>query len=288
MRNRKSSDAYIFTPIFFILCAAVATGCWKALGWEGSFSFELSLIPGWPSSLQTQWELEFVSETWGLALETSFEGSDWNKLEIAVEGGLGELALDSELEFEPDKDRWRHWEIEIEWNTDSMTLGATWKLSRTTDWLTLEMEQEFESADVGANVRLRAPTRSCTFAFYDAALEVGFTWRGIETEIALEFDDDGFDELAFELSDVTLAGSSRVFFDIEILIDLAGWEFDVDPVLNIEIEGCLEIEIEAELPGFPHLDEIREAEIAASWECGPLETETTIRLDPDDWIDDLY
>jgi len=263
-------------------------GFCKAFAWEGSCISGISMASGPPSAIETGFELEFVSETWGLALETTFEGSDWEVLEIAVEGCLGELVLDSELEFEPDRNCWKHWETEIEWTTDSMTLGMTSKLSRTTDWLTLEMEQESEFVDVDTRLRLRAPTGSCAFAFYDADLGVAFTWCGIDSEIALEFDDDGFDELTLELSDVTLAAFPWVFFDIEVVIDLAGWEFDVDPVLSIVIEGCLEIEIEAELPGFPHLGEVREVEIVASWECGPWETEATIRLDPDDWIDDLY
>jgi hypothetical protein len=289
MRQDKiQANYHILATVLLILFVVLIGGFWEASAWEGSSTFGISMARGSPLAIETRFELEPVSETWSLTLETTFEGGDWDKLEIAAERRLGELVLDSELEFEPDKDRWKHWETELEWTTDSMILGVTSKLSRTTDWLTLEMEQESEFADVDTRLRLRAPTGSCTYVFYDADLEVGFTWCGVETEIALEFDDDGFDELTIEWSDVTLAAFPWLFFDVEVAIDLAGWEFEVDPMLSIEIDGCLEIEIEAELPGFPHFGEVRKVEIVASWDCGPWETEATIRLDPDDWIDDLY
>jgi len=246
--------------ILFVLCAPLIGGFCKAFAWEGSCTFGISMAPGLPSAIETQFELESVSETWSLALETTSEGSDWDKLKIEMDGGIGNLTLDSELVFEPGRHRWKHWKTEIEWAVDSMTLAVTSKLSRTTDWLTLEMEQESEGVEVDTRLRLRAPTGSCSFTFYDADLGVAFTWCGIETEIALASDDDGFDELTLELSDVTLAAFPWVFFDVEVVIDLAGWEVEVDPMLSIAIEGCLEIEIEAELPGFPHLGEVREAE----------------------------
>jgi hypothetical protein len=278
----------IITAILFVFCAFLIRGFSRSFAWEGSCTFGISLVPGLPSTIEIQCELESTSEVWGITADATFEESEWEVLEIAAEGRLGELVLDSELEFEPDKGRWKHWETEVEWTTDSMALGVTSKLSRTTDWLAFEMEQESEFVDVDARLRLRAPTGSSSFAFYDADLGVAFTWCGIDTEMALEFDDDGFDEVALEWSDVVLAAFPWVFFDVEVVTDLTAWEFEVDPVLNIEIEGCVEIEIEAELPGFPHLGEVRKAEVIASWGCGPWETEATIRLDPDDWIDDLY
>jgi len=279
---------YTLVTILLVLCLLVIGGSCQASAWEGSCSLGLSSEPGSPWVLETQFDLEWTSDPLCLALEAAFEESDWDELKIDIEGRFGDLGIDSELAFEPVKNRWKHWQIEIEWTGDSMTLGVTSKLSRTTDWLTLEMDQELEDVEVDSRFRLRAPTRSCAYVFYDADLGVAFTWCGMDSEIALEFDDDGFDELTLELSDVVLAGFPWLFFDVEVVIDPAEWEVEVDPLLSVAIEGCLEIEIEAELPGFPHLGEVRKAEIVASWECGPWETEATIRLDPADWIDDLY
>ena len=286
--HRIAISRHTFTTILVLFCVLLSGRLLRVLAAEGSCSLGVSIEPGDPPAIETEFELGFELEIWSLALQATFEGSDWDKLKIEMDGTIGDLTLDSELEFEPDMNRWKHWKVEIEWAMDSMTLRVTPKLSRTTDWLTLEMEQEFEFVDVDARLRLRAPTGSCAFVFYDADLGVAFTWCGIKSEIAIAFDDDGFDELTLEGSDVTLAALPGVYFDVEVVIDLAGWEFSVDPMFSIEIEGCLEIEIEAELPGFPLLGEVREAEIVASWECGPWETEATIRLDSDDWIDDLY
>jgi hypothetical protein len=288
MRNGRLASRHTLVVILVVLCVLVLGGFCKAVAWEGSCFFGVSIEPGDPPALETQLDLEWTSDLWGLALETTFNGSEWDELKFKMDGAVGDLTLDSELAFEPDKNRWKHWQIEIEWTAGSMTFGVTAKPSRTTDWLTLEMEHESELVDVDARLRLRAPTGSCTYVFYDADLGAAFTWCGIESEIALAFDDDGFDELTLEWSDVVLAAFPWVFFDVEVAIDPAKWEVEVDPMLSMAIEGCLEIEIEAELPGFPHLGEVREAEIVASWECGPCETEATIRLDPDDWIDDLY
>jgi hypothetical protein len=255
---------------------------------DGSCSFGLAIEPGDPSAIETEFELEFMSEIWSVALDTTFVGSAWDELKFETDGAIGDLTLDSELVFEPDKNRWKHWQAEVDWPMGSMTLEVTAKLSRTTDWLTFETAQEFELADIDTRLRLRAPKGSRRFAFYDADLGVAFTWCGIDSEIALAFDDDGFDELTLEGSDAAFTALPGVFFDVEIVIDLADWEIEVDPVFSVAVESCLEIEIEAELPGFPYLGEVRETEIVASWDCGPWETEATIRLDPDDWIDDLY
>lgn len=282
------ADRHTGTTIVFMLFVLVIGGFRRTLAWEGSCSFGISIVPGLLSAVETQYVLEFTSETWRLALEVAFEGSDWDELKIELDGAVGNLAMDSELVFEPDKLRWKHWKTETEWVMDAITFTLTTKPSRTTDWLTVEMEQESDFVDIGTRLRLRAPTGSCSFGFYDADLEVAFTWCGIDSEIGVAFDDDGFDELTLEWSDVTLAALPWLFFDVNVAIDLAEWEAEVDPMLSVAVEGCLEIEIEATLPGFPCLGELREAEIVASWECGPWETETTIRLDPDDWIDDLY
>jgi hypothetical protein len=286
--HRITVKCRAFTTILLVVCALAPARSVRVLAVNGSWFLGLSVEPGSPPALETQFDLELSSEQWDLALGATFEGSDWDELKFETDGTIGDLTVDSELVFEPDRNRWKHWQTEIEWVTGSMTLGVTSKLSRTTDWLTLEMEQESEFADVETRLRLRAPTGSCVFAFYDADLGVAFTWCEIDSEIALAFDDDGFDELVLEWSDVTLARFPWVLFDVEVVIDLAGWEIEVDPMLGLAIEGCLEIEIEAALPGFPQLAEVREVEIVGSWKCGPWETDATIRLDPDDWIDDLY
>jgi len=286
--HRIEIDRHVLPTILVIVCALLPCRFPRTLAADGSCTFGISIAPGLPSAIETEFELEFELEIWSLALRTTFEESDWDNLKIEMDGTVGDLALDSEFAFEPDRHRWKHWVSEIEWVGDSTTLSLTMKLSRTTDWLTLEMEQESEFVDVDTRLRLRAPTGSCALVFYDADLGVAFTWCGIDSEIALAFDDEGFDEVTLEGSDVTLAALPGVLFDVEVAIDLVEWELTVDPMFNVAIESCLEIEIEAELPGFPRLGEVRKAEIVASWACEPWETEATIRLDPDDWIDDLY
>lgn len=286
--HRIAFTRHSLTAILVVCCVLVPGRLVQVIAAGGSCFLGVSTEPGDPSVTETEFELEFESEIWSVAVEVTFEGSDWDELEIEMDGTVGDLTLDSELEFEPDKNRWKHWKTEIEWTVDFMTVEVTPKLSRTSDWLTFEMEQELEDAEVDTRLRLRAPTGSCLFTFYDADLEVDFTWCGIDSEIALAFDDDGFDELTLEWSDATLAAFPGVLADVEVAIDLVEWKLEVDPALSAVIEGCVEIEIEAELPGFPCLGELREPEIVACWEFGPWEAEATIRLDPDDWIDDLY
>ena len=288
MTHKRPVPSCILVTVVVIVCATVIVVFHDVIAWEGSCGLGLVVEAGSPSTRETQLELEFGSDASNLGLEVTFEGNVWDELKIEAAVGIGDLTFDSELVFEPDRNRWKRWTCECEWSTDSMTLGVTWKPSRTTDWLTFELEQKSKLADVDTRLRLRAPTGSCVFVFYDFDLEVGFAWCGIDSAIAVAFDDDGFDELAFEWSDVTLDVLSGVSFDIEAVIDPTEWEFEVDPTLSATIGGCLEIEIEAELPGFPHLGEVRDVEVVASWECSPWETEVTIRLDPDDWIDDLY
>ena len=255
---------------------------------EGECTLDLSLERDAPPTTTIDCELESASETWEIGIDLEFEKCVWDKAEFALDMDLGGFLAETELEFSKGKVPWKHWQTELEYEMDPFTFSAISKLSRTTDWLTLQLEREIQSQSLALRVRLRAPKNACSRVFYDARAVAEFLWCGAESELTLEWDDDGFDELTLELSDVVFSWLPWVVTDAEAVIDLDSWTFDIEPEVEFELPGPPTIEIEGEIIGFPRPTGVRKGEVVVSWDDEPWDVEATIRLDPNDWIDDAY
>ena len=256
--------------------------------WESFLAHEIP-TGVWLSEIDATVAAGFDSASASVRL--GFEDVDWTKLEFEVVAMLGVFEIESDLRFEPDKDRFRDWITKVEWGDDTLAFALISKLTRTTDYLIVEVEREWAAVELEADARLRAPSGGCSYSFYDASLDLEFMWCGIETDVEFEIDDDGLDEAALELSDLVIGTIPWVTFDMEI--EWSPQETAIDLSADLALEGAwcgddLTVELEADLPNAPSLLPVVIQEMAIEWSVDPWAFAATAILDPDEWIDDLY
>ncbi len=233
--------------------------------------------------------MEFVD--WIVAARAVFEDGAWEKQDFEVVGSIGDFEVESDLRFEPYKNRFKDWITEFEWELDELVFTLTTKLTRTTDWLIFEIEREWDDVEIDTSFRLRAPSGGCALLFYDAGLDLAFDWYGIETDLEVAFDDDGFDEFVVEFSDLNLTQIPWLTFDLEITWTLEKITVELSPDVVLESSLCaatFDLEFEASFPNEPNLLPISIDEACLTWDIEEWEIEANVYFNPDEWIDDVY
>jgi hypothetical protein len=256
--------------------------------WESTISVE---PPTATWSTETDLSVEITIGFWIAATRSVFEDTEWMKQDFSVESEFGDFSIESDLRFEPYKHRFRDWVTDFDWESDELTLTLTTKLTRTTDWLILELDREWEEVDISTSFRLRAPSGSCALVFYDASADAAFDWCGIETDLEIAIDDDGFDEFVLKLSDLAHAQFPWLTFDLECTRTTEKTTVKLTPAAILESSWCeaiLDLEFEGEFPNTPNLLPLAITEAVLTWEIGEWELEATAILDPDKWIAKTY
>lgn len=241
--------------------------------------------------IETDFTVELEFADWIAAARTVFEDGAWENQDFEIVGSIGNIEVESDLRFEPFENRFDEWITEFEWESDEMTFTLTTKLTRITDWLIFELEREWDVVEIDTSFRLRAPSGECSLLFYDAGLDVAFDWCGIETDLEVAFDDDGFDEFVLEFSDLNLAPFPRFTFGIEITRTLEKITVELSPDIVLEstlCTGTLDLEFDGSFPTEPNLLPLSIDESSLTWESGDWEIEANAYFNPNDWVDDLY
>lgn len=277
--------ALLMIPCLFWTCSAA-----PLLSGEWGSTIALDL-PTETWSTETDFTAEITFGSWIAKTRSVFEDDEWKKQDFEVKATLGDFSIESDLRFEPYKDRFRDWITKVEWEADELALTLTTKLTRTSDWMIFEIEREWDVIEIDTSFRLRAPSGSCSLAFYDADLDIEFDWCGIETDLEIAIDDDGFDEFVVEFSDLSLERVPWFTFDLEFArtVETTGVKLSSDIVLESPwCAGTLGLELGGDLPNEPNLFPISITEASLAWEIGEWEIKATAALDPNNWIAGLY
>jgi len=276
--------------LLLVFCQAFAGYAELALGgeWEALIAWEL---PTGIWSIENDLSVDLAFDGSAIESRTVIVNDAWTKQDVELAGSIGSVAIESDLRFEPYKHRFKDWITEFEWEADALAVTLTSKLTRTTDWLILELEREWPSIDVDARARMRAPSGSCGLLFHDADLGLEFEWCGIDTEFEIAIEDDGFDEAVLELKDVIHPRIPWAAFDLEIARTLTSTTVELSPELTLTTPWCaahLELEFDGELPNAPSLFPLTIGEVHLEFDAADWEIDATATADPGDWIDDLY
>lgn len=277
--------ALLTIPCLFRMCSAAPL---LSGDWESTIAVE---PPTETWSTETDFTVEITLGSWIAEARSVFKDDEWKKQNFEVKAALGNFSIESDLRFEPYKDRFRDWINKIEWETDVVALTLTSKLTRTTDWLIFEIEREWDVIEIDTSFRLRAPSGSCSLVFYDADVELAFDWCGIATDLEIAIDDDGFDEWVVELSDLSLEQVSWFTFDLEITRAAENTVVKLSPDVVLQSPWCeasLDLEFEGEFPNAPSILPVAITEAVLAWEISDWEIEATAVMAPSEWIDDIY
>ena len=242
-------------------------------------------------TLETDLTMTLTLGDWELSTRTLFDDTEWSLQSFTVETVFDTWDLESEIRFEPDRHRFRDWISEFAWSSDPWSLELTAKLTRTTDWLIFEAGYEACPIEVDTSFRLRAPSGACGLFFYDAEFEFGFDVCGVEAEVEVDIDDDGFDELTLTLEEIALPRIPWAQVDIEFEVSIAETDFEVSPEILLGLswcEACIDLDLEGGFPKVPGLLPLTFEEFDLEWDVGDFTFEATAYGDPADWVDHLY
>lgn len=286
----RRAVCFALIALLTILCVCGTCGAAPFLSgeWTSTLALETS-AETW--STETDFTVEMSFGYCITAARSVFEDGAWKKQEFDIEVSVGSVTIESDLRFEPTKDRFKDWITEAEWETDVLVFTLTTKLTRTTDWLMFEIEHEGEMLEIDSSIRFRSASGSCESAFYDASVNLEFDWCGNETDLEIAIDDDGFDEIALELSDLALFKMPWVTFDLEFTRTAENTTVKLSPdivLLESWGSGWCELEIEGEIENSSSLHSLVITEAVLTWEVEDWELEATAVLNPSDWILKIY
>ena len=285
-------DVYQLALVALLVILTFRWTCSAAPPFSGDWESTIAVEPQTGTwSIETDSTIEMAFTGWIASARTVFEDDAWKKQHFEIKGKFGDVDLESDLSFEPYKNRFKDWITALEWKSDELALTLTTKLTRTTDWLIFEIEREWDAVEIDTSFRLRAPSGGCALLFYDAGLDVVFEWCGVETDLEIAFDDDGFDELVIEFSDLNLAPLPWFTFDLEITRTLENITVELSPEAVLEsswCEGTLDLEFEGSFPNEPNLLPLSIDEASLIWKIEEWEIEANVYFNSDDWVDDLY
>ncbi len=285
-----------WVPFFAFIAVTAALGlkqpCSALPSFSGEWESVLTIAPSVPIvSMQSDFTVAWETDNLFISGRTILEDGSWEKQQFEVKTLVGALDIESDLRFEPDKDRFQDWVTQIEWTDNTWDLALTSKITRTTDWMIAEIERKWEAVDAAFDIRFRAPSGICASAFYDAGLEVAFDWCGIETDVELTIDVAGFDELSLCLSDLAVARLDWITFDLEWTQTMVGKTLKLSPAVVLEscwFEATATLELEGQTANAASLYPLSITEATVSFELNGWDVEATGILDPNQWISHIY
>lgn len=242
--------------------------------------------------LDAEIEIELADEDWSATATTGIEATSWDEQSFGVELGFDRFALDSTLRFEPDRHRFRDWKTEFTWENAGWDVEIESKLTRTRRWLTVDLEwtrtdhRRSGTLELGGRLRFRGVDLGNHLLFYDLRIDGETALLGVDAEFELDITPDGFDEATIDLSGLMIPRIPWLSFDLEAERTTTGRTIEIEAAVDLGEETCLWLEGGA--ASGPILQPLRLAEVTLESEIGPIELDAVARLDPDDWIDDVY
>ncbi len=187
-------------------------------------------------------EVTWIDLPWSASLRTQLESEEWKKQTAGFEWSHGEFALDSSVVFEPSKGRFKEWKTKLETHVGGWKIDLTSKITRTSDWFSIDAEWSSDGCKLDTRFRWRCPSSECGFTFYDVDCEVEWVLRDVELSIEGTFTDEGFDELVIEVENWEIEAIPGLMVDIEMTRWVDGYEVEIAPTFEGTITSCIAFE----------------------------------------------
>jgi len=286
-RSRLALSLFLLTAA--VLCLDVSSAAEGPL--SGAFSTTITYDDVSASlALDAELEAKFDLDLFAAEASTKIENASWTMQAFSAELTLESISVDSTLRFEPDRERFKDWKTEIALEAGPWEAEIESKLTRTRRWLHFDVDWTSDDADppieLGGRARLRAAGLGNPLLFYDLQVDAETTIAGIEGAFEIRIDADGFDELAVELSGLPVPALPWISFELAAERTAVATTLEIGVTADFGGIGSVRLEA-AEVSG-PTFEPFDLSEIVLDGEVGPIEIEATTRLDPDDWIDDVY
>jgi hypothetical protein len=276
----------LLLPVFWVLPSVAALESFGT--WRSTLTANLAL-----ESIEAKSDLSAGLEMSGceMRMRTVVDRGDWRQQNLTVLCTLGQVDIKSDLRFEPHLHRFRDWITRLRWRDDATILTLTPKLTRSTNWLLLEVEHKASLGELSARGRWRAPTGSCVLLFYDTEVGISFSCCGIDSEVEIALKHDGFDAYTVSLSGLTFDTIPWLSLDLELTHSIDATIMTVEHDLSMTITPCsnaLDLTLLAIWGSPSALSGLRVSKATLSWAIENWNLDVIASFDKEDWIRKTY
>jgi len=231
------------------------------------------------ADLSLDWS--FANGVMSAAATLSSDG--WKKQTVRVEYEADRFEGCSTTTFEPYKNRFKEWKTTLAWELGNTEVELETRITRTTRWVTLDVERESDVADGAVSIRLRAPSGTGSFAFYDTEFTLDFRVCDVDVEAELTFDVSGFDELVVTLPALPINRLPGCEMQLEFVNTLAVRAIQLSFDIDKNADCFFEFDIRIDTPGTGILSGFTIDSVSIACERADVELEASAYFGPAHW-----
>lgn len=255
--------------------------------WSGAFESELLLdVEARRLEAETTVSVDWTFANGAVSSTTDLSGDGWTKQTIRVEYQANRFEARSTTTFEPHKNRFKEWKTTLVWEAGETHIEVEARITRTTRWATLDLEREGKLSDGALCVRLRAPSGSGAFAFYDTKVMVESAAWGVEFEAEATFTSQGLDDLCITLSELRIERLPAWDLQFEFIQTTTARLLALSVNVDTDAASCLALDIELDSPATGRFSELSVSSLSVSCQGLDAHCEASAYFGPAHWKQD--
>jgi len=234
----------------FVISSGVVFAAFGDSALSGDWSFEATFDPGPPFALGLTTDLDLTYEVgdWSFSSDTKFGTSGWTGQDFEMDAELGAIDLSSSVEFNPAKATFKRWSSDVDLDLEDLSLSVGFDVAPNYVSLDLSGGGEIDNVSLDVDIGFRS-RGGCALLFESLDVTVDFPLfceYGGSIEIGVE--DDGFDELVFDLSGIDLPGIPWLEYGMEIAFEVDEKTVKMRPKFNFGETTCVDVYVEVQTP----------------------------------------
>ncbi|MFC2078127.1 hypothetical protein ACFLTM_04895 [Candidatus Bipolaricaulota bacterium] len=217
---------------------------------SGDWSVSVSIDPAVPFTLDFTTSLDLTYEVgdWSFSSDTKFGTNGWTGQDFEIDADLGVIDLSSSVGFNPASGTFKRWSNDLELELEDLSLSIGFDVAP--NYVSLDLSGGGELDDVSLDLDIGFRSRGgCSLLFESLDVTVDFPLfceYDVSAEIGVE--DDGFDELVFDISGIDLPGIPWLEYGMEIAFEVDAKTVKMRPSFNFGDPACVDVYIEVQTP----------------------------------------
>lgn len=247
MRRAWVLGAVIVIGVALAGSAQVLTGYWL---------LDLTLDPQSASfvdafSYSTELLVKYTIADWTFSSLSQLDETGWTDQDFSALGVVGGFAIATALAFDPDVPEFDKWTTTTTVELAGVTFSVTFQLYDEDSFLTVTGRGRSGGVNIVVTVDFGDdddPIGECDLDFSDLTIGVDFPFCCAEIESTAYFDCDGFDNVVFDVTGISIPNLPWVMFDITVEFTVDSKTLTITPDFDFSAV-CIELYVGVETSG---------------------------------------
>jgi hypothetical protein len=193
-------------------------------------------------------KVEYQVGDWTFASLTRFTDDGWTDQDFTAAGPLGPFTMSATVDFGP-SGTFGSLITSITVPVDGVTLGSRFRLQGGDTFLTLTGRGTSGSVAINARVELGDVNGFCDFPFNEAVIGVAFPICCATISSSLSIDCDGFDQISFSTSGITLPDIPWLTVAAKLVFTTQTKSVTLSPTFNFRSSTCIDLYVSVDSSG---------------------------------------